>query len=268
MKRSGFGLLLMLLTAAVSFAYDDDGDVVEFIVDEDGNFVREYPFLEEENDRDSDADAGRDVSVESVQMSPAKRPAARTSLTVSLFYPFYMGTGVDFVEDYAFDPNYGGTPVAVKLNGGVDIELRWVILKYLLVGGGFSWSGTFLFDDTNNFLDTSNSSMKVLTLRALVGGIFPLASWVSVFGGIQGGFLQLLESGYLKAINAKYDEIALPCGMVAPFFGFDFILQEGFSLSLKADFTAGFSSPNNLLNRNRVETVMYPGIYLGFGMVF
>lgn len=267
MKRPVF-VWFLLLSAMAVFSLDSDDDVIEFVIDENGNFVREYPFLDEENSRLSDTEKSAEVQTEPVPSSPSGRPAARTSLTVSLFYPFYMGTGVDFVEDYAFDPNYGGTPVAVKLNGGVDIELRWVILKYLLVGGGFSWGGTFLFDDTNNFLDTSNSSMKVLTLRALIGGIYPLASWVSVFGGIQGGYLQLLESGYLKAINAQYDEIALPCGMVAPFVGFDFILQEGFSLSLKADFTAGFSSSNNLLNRNRIETVMYPGIYLGFGMVF
>ena len=110
--------------------------------------------------------------------------------------------------------------------------------------------------------------MKVLTLRALIGGIYPIAPWLSFFGGVQGGFLQLIESGYLKAINAQYDEIALPCGMIAPFVGFDFILSGDFSISLKADFTAGFSAKNNLLNRNRIESVMYPGIYLGFGMVF
>lgn len=264
MKRTGvIFFLLLFVSGGALFALDDDSDIVEFTVDENGNFTGDFLYADEvlpgENEPATAAEP----------LPQANRKAkARTSLTVSLFYPFYMGTGVDFVEDYAFDPNYGGTPVASKLNGGVDIELRWVLLDHLLIGGGFSWGGTFLFDDTNNFLETSNSSMKVLTLRALIGGIYPLASWVSFFGGVQGGFLQLLESGYLKAINAQYDEIALPCGMIAPFVGFDFILQGGFSISLKADFTAGFSSPNNLLNRSRVETVMYPGIYLGFGMIF
>lgn len=267
MKNPGI-ILFLLLTAVAAFSLDSDNDVVEFIVDENGNFVSEYPFLDEEDGLSPDTEKSVEIQPEPGMSDPVRKSSGRSSLTVSFFYPFYMGTGVDFVEDYAFDPNYGGTPVAIKLNGGVDIELRWVVLKYLLVGGGFSWGGTFLFDDTNDFLDTSNSSMKVLTLRALVGGIYPVASWVSFFGGLQVGYLQLLESGYLKAINAQYDEIALPCGMVAPFVGFDFILQEGFSLSLKADFTAGFSSSNNLLNRDRIETVMYPGIYLGFGMVF
>lgn len=251
-------VLIFFLMSAIPLRAQEEG-ISEYTVDDDGYVTGDYS-----------APVPEPLPVADpvlVEQTPVVH-RARTSVTVSLFYPFYMGSGVDFVSDYAFNPDYGGTPVSTTLNGGVDIELRFVVADYLLLGGGFSWGGTFLFDSANEYLEEDNSSMKVLTLRALIGGIYPIASWVSFFGGVQGGFLQLIESGYLKAINAQYDEIALPCGMIAPFVGFDFILSGDFSISLKADFTAGFSSRNNLLNRNRIESVMYPGIYLGFGMVF
>lgn len=256
--------LIFFLMLTVSLWAQEEG-IAEYTVDDAGNLSGEYLYIDPEESSPADDHSGETTPPAEGAVRTAK---ARTSVTVSLFYPFYMGSGVDFINDYAFNPDYGGTPVATTLNGGVDIELRFVVVDYLLLGGGFSWGGTFLFDSANEYLEDDNSSMKVLTLRALIGGIYPIASWLSFFGGVQGGFLQLIESGYLKAINAQYDEIALPCGMIAPFVGFDFILSGDFSISLKADFTAGFSAKNNLLNRNRIESVMYPGIYLGFGMVF
>lgn len=257
MKTKVFFVFLLMTVAVTVFAREE---VSEFVVDADGRFSREYPALEAEHN---------DVYKEQQEVeAPKKQVKARTTVTFSLFYPHYMGSAVKFVEDYAFDPNYGGTPVASRGNMGADAEVRIVVKKYMLVGFGLSWGGTFLFDDNNGgMFDEAGSSMKVVTARALLGGIYPITPWVSFFGGVQGGYLQMLESGYLKAINSHFDEVALPCGMVAPFCGFDFILS-GFCISIKADFTAAFSSSHNLLNRNRIETILYPAIYVGCGLAF
>lgn len=263
MKKSFLVFLVFLIVPVLAHSQEN---IEEYAVNDNDDIVVDYLFLEEEETEDDQTHLNyTEMKMKTESKSSLK---GRTSITVSLFYPFYMGSAVDFINQYSFDPNYGGIPVKTKLNGGIDVEVRGAVLDYLLVGGGFSWAGTFLFDSQNNHVTTSNSSMKSLSLRGLIGGIYPIAPWVSFFGGLQGGFFMLMGSDYLESIHSEYKDIVVPCGMVAPFVGFDFILSGGFSLSLKFDFTAGFSGRSNSLNRDRIETIYYPGIYFGCGMVF
>ena len=95
-------VLIFFLMSAVPLRAQEEG-ISEYTVDDDGYVTGDYS-----------APVPEPLPVAGpvlVEQTPVVH-RARTSVTVSLFYPFYMGSGVDFVSDYAFNPDYGGTPVS------------------------------------------------------------------------------------------------------------------------------------------------------------
>lgn len=291
-------LLLLIIVSFFSFA-DDLDDIKEMTIDETKDYaieqlnaiknsnlqkvpntldpkVEEKLKEEEKKQRIEEIESNSTLSdeeklkrieaLETVIDAPKKvAPAsAKHSITVSLFYPFFMGSANEKMVNIA----YSSDRPKVEINGGIDFFMKFVLVDYLLINGGFSWGGSFGYKDDGTGQSKSGNLFSLINFRAGLGGIYPIYDWFSVYGGLNIGYMHTSGGSYMEAISSTYKNALVSMFVVQPFIGMDFEIAESLALSFKFDYAYGISGVNNGLKTNQRETVHYPAIYLGIGFLF
>ncbi len=200
--------------------------------------------------------------------------SVKPTFTVSLFYPFFMGSAIDrFVSlatDSSISPN--AVPFESKVNGGLDLHFHYAVLDYLIVSAGASWASYYNFIRNSSDKVESGMLFTSFNFRAGIGGIYPILNILQFIGGMDLGFWYIVSGNYLTSINQNYKDLGAPAFLMEPYIGLDVEVQKGLAISFRFDYALTVSGKKNSLvvddPNNSIYFTHYPGIYLGLGFQF
>ncbi len=269
-------VFILMFFAVLGFSEDDINEIVvesleEFEQDFDqkntDEEIKEIDLIEEDNEE-----------IENSNKSDRRKynsgDSVKPTFSVSIFYPFFMGSSVDryvsLATDASITPN--AVPFNASVNGGMDLHFHYSIYDYLIVSGGFSLSSCYNFIKNSSDKTESGVLFTTLNFRAGLGGIYPILNILQIMSGAELGFLFITSGSYLASLDINYKNLSAPSFLFEPYLGFDVEIQKGLAFSFRFDYSLAVSGKKNSLEKddpsNSSYFTHYPSIFVGLGFQF